>query len=152
MYTYTYINVFPGLTLCTCAILLFTSQKFRKTKASFIHRHSLFRMSAENFHFYIKVRTTLNIQSRIIHDELNSVYGDQASSLRTVERWLKLFRDCREDIEDKPRPGRPITETTFENIEQFRLLINDDPYLTLEQLEHQTDLSHGTIHRMISDH
>jgi len=37
-------------------------------------------MSVEKFRFYIKVRTALNIQARIIHDELYSVYGDQAPS------------------------------------------------------------------------
>ena len=74
-------------------------------------------MSAENFRFYIKVRAALNISPRIIPDELNSVYGDQAPCLRTVKRWSKLFHEGREEIEDKPRSGRPITETTFENIE-----------------------------------
>ena len=39
------------------------------------------------------------------------------------------------NIQDKTRPGRLIIETTSENIEQIRLLINDDPYLTIEQLE-----------------
>ncbi|CAF4211367.1 unnamed protein product, partial [Rotaria sordida] len=109
-------------------------------------------MSTENFRFYIKVRTALNIQARIIHDELYSVYGDQAPSLTTVKRWSKLFREGREEIEDESRPGRPITETTSENIEEIRLLINDDPYLTIEELQEQTDLSYGTVHRIITDH
>ncbi|CAF1392730.1 unnamed protein product [Rotaria sordida] len=109
-------------------------------------------MSTENFRFYIKVRTALNIQARIIHNELYSVYGDQAPSLTTVERWSKLFREGREEIEDESRPGRPITETTSENIEEIRLLINDDPYLTIEELQEQTDLSYGTVHRIITDH
>jgi transposase len=99
-------------------------------------------MSTENFRFYIKVRTALNIQARIIYDELYSVYGDQAPSLRTVERWSKLFREGREELEDEARSGRSITETTSENIEQIRLLINDDPYLTIEELQEQTDLSY----------
>ena len=60
-----------------------------------------FQMSAENFRFYIKVRTALNIQARIIYDELYSVYGDQAPSHRTVERWSKLFREGREELEDE---------------------------------------------------
>ncbi|CAF3812108.1 unnamed protein product, partial [Rotaria sp. Silwood1] len=64
------------------------------------------------------MRTALGIPARIIHDELNSVYGNEAPGLNTVERWSKLFRDGREEIEDKPRPGRPITETTTENIKQ----------------------------------
>jgi len=109
-------------------------------------------MSTENFRFYIKMRTALNIQARIIHDELYSVYGDQAPSLRTVERWSKLFRDGREELEDEARPGRPITETTSENIEQIRQLIDDDPYLTIEALQEQTDLSYGTVHRIITNH
>jgi len=109
-------------------------------------------MSTENFRFYIKVRTALNIQARIIHDELYSVYGDQAPFLTTVKRWSKLFREGREEIEDESRPGRPITETTSENIEEIRLLINDDPYLTIEELQEQTDLSYGTVHRIITDH
>jgi hypothetical protein len=71
-------------------------------------------MSAENFRFYIKMRTTINIQARIIHDELYFVYGDQAPSLRTVERWSKLFLDGREEIEDKARPGTLKKKTSYE--------------------------------------
>ncbi|CAF1484669.1 unnamed protein product [Rotaria sordida] len=89
-------------------------------------------MTTENFRFYIKVRTALRIPARVIYDELNSVYGDEAPGLSTIERWSKLFRDGREEVEDKPRPGRPISETTTENIEQVRLLIDDDPYITIE--------------------
>ena len=62
------------------------------------------------------------------------------------------MRDGREEIEDKARPGRPITETTTENIEQIRLLIDDDPYTTIEGIQGQTDLSYGTVQRIISDH
>jgi histone-lysine N-methyltransferase SETMAR len=109
-------------------------------------------MTTENFRFYIKVRTALRIPARVIYNELNSVYGNEAPGLSTVERWSKLFRDGREEIEDKARPGRPITETTTENIEQVRLLIDDNPYMTIEDIQEETDLSHGTIQRIISDH
>ncbi|CAF1347760.1 unnamed protein product [Rotaria sordida] len=109
-------------------------------------------MSTENFRFYIKVRTAFNIQARIIHDELYSVYSNEAPSLRTLERWSKLFREGREEIEDKARPSRPTTETTSENIEQIRLLIDDDPYLTVEELQEQTNLSYDTIHRIITSY
>ena len=42
--------------------------------------------------------------------------------------------------------------TTFENIERIRLLIDDDPYLTIDELEYETGLSRGTIHRIIVEH
>jgi len=109
-------------------------------------------MTTENFRFYIKVRTALRIPARVIYDELNSVYGDEAPGLSTIERWSKLFRDGREEVEDKPRPGRPISETTTENIEQVRLLIDDDPCITIEDIQEQTDLSHGTVQRIVTDH
>ncbi|CAF1664777.1 unnamed protein product [Adineta ricciae] len=109
-------------------------------------------MCTENFRFYIKAATALNIQAKIIFDELYSVYGDQAPSFRTTKRWSKLFREGREELKDEPRSGRPATETTPENIEQIRLLVNDDPYLTIEELQEQTNLSNGTIHRILTTH
>jgi histone-lysine N-methyltransferase SETMAR len=109
-------------------------------------------MNKENFRFYIKVRTALDIQPTIIHDELCTVFSDEAPSFRTVARWSQWFREIREEIEDEPRLGRPVTEITSENIEQVRTIINDDPYITVEELQAQTDLSHGTIQRIISDH
>jgi hypothetical protein len=44
-------------------------------------------MNEENFRFYIKVRTALDIQPTIIRDELCTVFGDEAPSFRTVARW-----------------------------------------------------------------
>ncbi|CAF1427858.1 unnamed protein product [Adineta ricciae] len=70
------------------------------------------------------MRTALNISARVIHDEVKSVYGDEAP----------------EETEDKVRPDKPITETTIENIEQVRLLIDDDPHMATEYIQEQTDL------------
>ncbi|CAF4639261.1 unnamed protein product [Rotaria sp. Silwood1] len=109
-------------------------------------------MEKENFRFYIKVRTALNIRPTIIHDELRTVFGDEAPSFSTVARWSQWFREGREEIKDEARPGRPITETTSENIEQVRSIIDNDPHVTVEELQAETDLSHGTIQRIISDH
>ena len=81
-------------------------------------------MDKEYFRFYIKVRTALNIEPIVIHNELSTVFGDESPPLRTVQRWSKWFRDGREDVEDEERPGRPITETTTENIRQIQDLIN----------------------------
>ncbi len=62
-------------------------------------------MNKGNFRFYIKVCTALNIQARLIHEELYSVFGDEAPSLRTFERWTKWFRENREEVEDEARSG-----------------------------------------------
>ncbi len=92
-------------------------------------------MDKEHFRFYIKVHPALHIQPTVIHNELYSVFGDEAPPLRTVQRWSTWFRKGREEVEDEERPGRPIMKTTSENIEQVRDLINDDPYVTIDELE-----------------
>lgn len=55
-------------------------------------------------------------------------------------------------IEDEPRQGRPVTKTSLENIELIRRLIDEDPHCTIDDLEVETLLSHGTIDRIIQDH
>ena len=57
-----------------------------------------------------------------------------------------------EEVEDEQGSGRPVTETTPENIDQIRDLIDDDPYLTVDEIEEQTGISHGTVQRIISDY
>jgi hypothetical protein len=109
-------------------------------------------MDKEHVRFYIKVRTALNIPPIVIYNELHTVFGDQAPLLRTVQRWSKAFLEGREEVEDEERSGRPVTETTPENIDQVRDLIDDDPYLIVDEIEEQTGLSHGTVQRIISDH
>ncbi|CAF1536206.1 unnamed protein product [Rotaria sp. Silwood1] len=103
-------------------------------------------MNAENFRFYIKVRTALNIEARTIHDELHTVFDDEAPSYRTVARWTQWFREGREEIEDEERSGRPVTETTLDNIEEIRSIVNDDPHVTIAELQEHTGLSYGTVH------
>ncbi|CAF3740202.1 unnamed protein product [Rotaria socialis] len=98
------------------------------------------------------VRNALNIRPTLIYDELRTVFGDEARSFSTVTRWSQWFREGREEIEDEAQPGTPVIETTYENIEQVRSIINDDPYITVEELQTQSDLSHGTIQRIISDY
>jgi histone-lysine N-methyltransferase SETMAR len=139
----------------------------RKTETTFIRQYkavlatciipksqlfAALHMDKEHVRFYIKVRTALDIQPIVIYNELHTVFGDQAPFLRTVQRWSKAFLEGREEVEDEQRSGRPVTETTTENIDQIRDLIDDDPYLTVDEIEEQTGLSHGTVQRIISDY
>ncbi|CAF4004900.1 unnamed protein product [Rotaria sordida] len=54
-------------------------------------------MDKEYFRFYIKVRTALHIGPIAIHNELHTVFGDEAPSLRTVQRGSKWFHDVTGD-------------------------------------------------------
>ncbi|CAF1115362.1 unnamed protein product [Didymodactylos carnosus] len=49
------------------------------------------------------MHTALNIQTRVIYEELYSAHIDQTPCLRAVERWCKRFRKGQEELEDKAR-------------------------------------------------
>ena len=137
--------------LCVCRLYVHIRRGQNKAKIKF-YIIFLFRVTTENFRLYIKVRAALHIQARITRDKLYGVYGDEAPSLRTVERWGMLFHEGREEVEGEARPGRLITQTTSENIEKAHLLINDDPYSTIEEVQEQSGLNYGSIHRIITDY
>ncbi|CAF1023690.1 unnamed protein product [Rotaria sordida] len=99
-----------------------------------------------------QVRTALNVEATTIHDELRTVFGDEAPSYRTIARWAQWFREGREEIEDEERSRRPVTESTPENIEEIRSIVSDDPHVTIAELQEYTDLSYSTVHRILSDH
>ncbi|CAF4836613.1 unnamed protein product [Rotaria sp. Silwood1] len=98
------------------------------------------------------VHTALYIQTIAIHNELRTVFGGDAPSFRTVARCAQCFCEDRDDIQDEERSGRPVTETIPENGEQVRNIVVDNPYVTIEELQDQTGLSYGTVHRILSNH
>jgi hypothetical protein len=87
--------------VCACRLFEYIQESEKNKVRLNFNTFLLFQINTENFRFYIKVHTTLNIQARIIHDELYFIYGGQAASFRTVERWSNLFRKGREGIEDE---------------------------------------------------
>ncbi len=64
---------------------------------------------------------------------------------------MKRFKEGREDFEDDPRSGRPITAHTEDNIELLRQLIEEDPHSTYNQIEAETGLSQPVIYRILHE-
>jgi choline-glycine betaine transporter len=46
-----------------------------------------------NFRFYVKLRTTLNIDSATICQELRTAFGDNAPSNLTIQKWCFYQHD-----------------------------------------------------------
>ncbi|CAF3407706.1 unnamed protein product, partial [Rotaria socialis] len=116
------------------------------TKTVTFHNHGLYQLIDLNFvDIDEMIFTTFNgypslAISRInlpksIFDDLCTALRDQAPSYNTVVRWSKLCCEGRKEVEDEPRPGRPVTETTSDNIEKVRHLIDNDPYLTIDEIQ-----------------
>ena len=51
---------------------------------------------------------------------LQEAYRDQAMSCAHVFEWHQRFREGEENMEDKPRSGRPSSSKSDENIEVVR--------------------------------
>lgn len=108
-------------------------------------------MEKENIRFYIQMRFMLGSDARSIHNDFVAVLTDNAPGYSTVARWIQHFKQGRENLKDEQRIGRPITEKTAVNIERVRLVIQDNPYSTFDEIEAETSLSRGTIQTIIHD-
>ena len=59
--------------------------------------------------YAIKFSVKLNKSSTETFASLNEAYGDATLSRTVVFNWHKTFKEGREDVEDDPRSGRPIS-------------------------------------------
>ena len=66
-------------------------------------------MKSENMRFYIKVRNKLGIEPKMI--QLKSFDQVHAPSLKVIYNWINSFKNTRRSLEDRPRSGRPISES-----------------------------------------
>ena len=73
---------------------------------------------------YIKCRIRLNIDSKQIFNELCGIYGPQTISMRTVFRWVKVFKAAGKfSVEDDTRPGRPKTSVIKANTAAVKIVV-----------------------------
>jgi histone-lysine N-methyltransferase SETMAR len=107
----------------------------------------------ENFQFraYIKTRALLGIKAIDIFNELQLAYPTHAPQYNCVAKWARLFIDGRQSLEDDPRPGRPITALTLQNISLVKQLIDQDPHSTYDEIEAHLSICQGTINRILHD-
>jgi [histone H3]-lysine36 N-dimethyltransferase SETMAR len=109
-------------------------------------------MEKEHLRFYIKTRTILEVSAKTIHEELTLAYGSDVVSYSTVQKWAKLFRDGRMEVEDDLRCGRPVSVVTEENIDLVRDIIEEDPHATYDDIAKESELSHWSINVIIHEH
>ena len=59
----------------------------------------------------------------------------------------KSFLECREQVEDEPRAGRPLTSETDGNVETVRSFVRSDSRVTLRIISSELNLNRFTVHR-----
>jgi len=85
-------------------------------------------MSNEQQQYYTYVSWKNGREPTQIHNELVNASGEDALSLRTIQRWVCAFKDGDESFSDKARSGRPREAVTSEKIAKVDELVHGDPH------------------------
>jgi histone-lysine N-methyltransferase SETMAR len=76
-----------------------------------------------------------------------SVYGDDAVSARTSQRWFERFRDGNFDLDDEERSGRP-SELKSDELES---LLQENPRQSTRELAAQLNVNQSTVLRRLHE-
>ena len=68
-----------------------------------------------------------------------------------VFEWHKRFKSGREEVEDDPKPGRPSTSKTADNIERVNTLVRRDRRLTVRMLAYELGMNRETVRTILTD-
>ena len=109
-------------------------------------------MQNSNYRIYIQIHQSQGQDAKTIFNDVKYFAPQHAPSHSTVKLWFRKFRRGQQSLEDKHQPGATITKTCSTNIKKVRDLIDENKYLTYDEIEAQTSLSRGSIHTIIHEH
>ena len=75
---------------------------------------------------YIKFCVKNKIKCSEVLKMLTTAFSKSTLSQKNVYKWYKLFREGREDVNDKACLGCPSTSKTDENIEAVHIIIMEN--------------------------
>ena len=102
--------------------------------------------------YAIKFCVKLNKSATETFASLTEAYGDATLSRTMVFKWHKAFKEGRENVDDDPRSGRPISSTKDQNVEVVRAVIEKDRRLSVRMIAEETSLDKNAVHRILTEH
>ena len=99
----------------------------------------------------IKFSVILGKDASCIHKDLVTVLRENAPSIQTVRKWVKAVSEGRDDMEDEPRPGRPVTACGDANISKVLVSLSDDRRKTCEEISTETSMSRTSVIRVLTN-
>ena len=75
---------------------------------------------------YCKIRGLLGKSASEIKSELDTLYGENALSYRTVARWVSYFKKSRSSVKGEARPGRPVSATSENDVATVQSIVQQD--------------------------
>lgn len=100
----------------------------------------------------VKFLVKLGKSATETYSMLQQVYGDECLSRTRVFEWHKRFKEGREDVEDDPRPGRPSTSKTDDNIEKIGSLIRQDRRLSIRAIAEMIGIDKESVRQVLHEH
>ena len=110
------------------------------------------KLTREQFPTMILYDWKISLNYRESHVHLVAAWDDQASSDRKVLNWFHEYERGKLDVSDSPRSERPRTALTDEMIDADRLMIDDDPHVTYQQIEFSLGINSPAIYSILHDH
>ena len=71
---------------------------------------------------------------------LTEAYGDATLSRTMIFKWHKAFKEFRENLEDDPRSGRPMSSTNDQNVEVTRAVMAKDRRVSVRMIAEEMGL------------
>ncbi|GFR79429.1 histone-lysine N-methyltransferase SETMAR [Elysia marginata] len=99
----------------------------------------------------IKCSFILRKDASCIHKDPVTVLGENAPSIKTVRKWIKAVSEKRGDMEDEPRPRRPVTACGDANISKVLVSLSDDRRKTCEEISTETSMSRTSVFRVLTN-
>ena len=101
--------------------------------------------------YAIKFCVKLNKSATETFAPLTKAYRDATLTITMVFKWHKAFKKGRENVEDDPRSGRPISSTNDQNVEVVRAVMAKDRRLSVRMTAEETGLNKNAVHRILTN-
>ena len=98
----------------------------------------------------IRFCVKLGESGTVTYEKPQRAYQEHSLSRAQVFRWHKSFLEGREQVEDKPRVGRPSASKTDDSVERMRSLVRSDRRLTLRMISSELNLNQFTAHQILT--
>lgn len=106
----------------------------------------------ENIRFLVESCRRNNLPPSQAHAFVTHAWGSECISIATVYRLYSEYESGeRTSFHDAPRSGRPHDVRIKENVEMVKHLVDTNPHITVDELMVETNLSHGTVYRILTE-
>ena len=100
----------------------------------------------------IRILNARNVLLSEIQHQICQVYGDNAMSDGMVRKWVRMFNEGREDVQDEERSGRPSL-VNDDLVRKVNERVHDERRFTISYLSlHFPQISRTLLYGTVSSH